>query len=571
MLIIMTEVILVNLDNFQEYILHNIEQLKLLHYKVTVIASDNLRDKFAHIAEINLVLTSTLSDGDFGKLSKVDAGFRNGFWKLCSMRLFYLYSYLKATNNQNVIHIENDVMLYQKVEVPDDSKVWVTMDSNNRCIPGIILIPDYTKLDNLIVHYNYGKNDMENLAFFFHGNRDICESLPIIKQNSYYNNLDRYSAHFNKFGKIFDAAAIGQYLGGVDPRNIAGDTRGFVNETCAIDYSKYTFVWNFNNVLGLYQPHIIIDGAEIPIVNLHIHSKALNRFLAKDPVENKMILFEEYYISGERFQSIADIYLGLNEDFAFNPNIGRQTSKLRDIASINGAFNNPRVMFCYGHRLNLLIEKIGYFANPFVLISHNSDENITRQYQALLDSDKIIIWYAQNVQMKHPKLHLLPIGIANSMWGHGNLGILEQNVSNLPNKSKDFYFYFNESTNSRERSYCKREIQRKGLIFGNSQDFNSYLGNLAQHKFAICPAGNGVDCHRLWECYYLGVIPILLRSTFSEQLQELLPCILLDKWSDFNSANILPQYDNLHSTLQANATYLTLRYYKNTIRGLAGA
>lgn len=567
----MTEVILVNLDNFQEYILYNIEQLKILHYKVTVIASDNLRDKFTHIAEINLVLTSTLSDGDFSKLSRVDASFRNGFWKLCSMRLFYLYSYLKAGDIRNVIHIENDVMLYQKIEVPDDSKVWVTMDSNNRCIPGIILIPDYAKLDNLIAHYNYAQNDMVNLASFFHNNRDICESLPIIKQNSSYNHLDRYSRHFSKFGKIFDAAAIGQYLGGVDPRNIGGDTRGFVNETCVVDYSKYSFVWNFNSALGLYQPHIIIDGAEVPIVNLHIHSKALNRFLAKDPVEDKMILFEEYYISGERFQSIADIYLGLNEDFAFNPNIARQTSKLCDIASINGTLNNPRVVFCYGHRLNLLMEKIGYFANPFVLISHNSDENITRQYQALLDSDKIIRWYAQNIQMKHPKLHLLPIGIANSMWGHGNLGVLEQNVSNLPNKSKDFFFYFNEITNNRERSYCKREIERKGLTFGNMQDFNSYLSNLARHKFAICPAGKGVDCHRLWECYYLGVIPILLRSIFSERLQELLPCVLLDKWSDFNKEAILPQYDNLRNMLQANAAYLTLRYYKNTIRALAGA
>lgn len=567
MLIIMTEVILVNLDNFQEYILDNIEQLKLLRYNVTVIISDNLRDKFTGVAGIKVVLTSTLSDGNFGRLSRVDIGFRGGFWKLCSMRLFYLYSYLKIANIQNTIHIENDVLLYQKLEVPNDSKVWITMDANNRCIPGIILIPDYSRLDNLIAHYNYGKTDMENLASFFHSNREICAPLPIIKQNSTYNHLDRYSGHFAEFGKIFDAAAIGQYLGGVDPRNIGGDTRGFVNETCVVDYSKYTFVWNFNSVLQIYQPHIIIDGTEIPIVNLHIHSKALNRFLGKAPIEDKLIEFEEYFISGERFQSIADVYLGLNEDFAFNPKIAHQTSKLCDITTINSTFNNPRVVFCYSHRLDLLIDKIGYFANPFVLISHNSDENITRKYEALLDSGKIIRWYAQNIQMKHPKLYLLPIGIANSMWSHGNLEILERNISNLPTKTKDFYFYFNEFTNSGERAYCKREIERKGLTFGAMQDFNSYLGNLAQNKFAICPAGNGIDCHRLWECYYLGVIPILLRSTFSEQLQELLPCILLEKWGDFNKANILAQYDNLRTMLLTNGAHLTLRYYKDRIRG----
>lgn len=280
------------------------------------------------------------------------------------------------------------------------------------------------------------------------------------------------------------------------------------------------------------------------------------------------LLDKQEYITGERLQSIANIYLGLPEDFRYNPKILDHTSKLLDISSINTPYDNPRIVFCYSHRLNILIEKINFFNNPFILISHNSDENIVERYEILLYSNKIIRWYAQNINIKHSKLHLLPIGIAKSMWQHGNLELLKQNILNLSKKTKDFYFYFNISTNSKERTNCREEIEKKGLVFGKECDINSYLNDLALHKFAICPPGNGIDCHRFWECYYLGVIPIALKSTFTEKLQELLPCVLLDKWSDFNKDSIIPQYNKLQTILCEKYNYLTFSYYKNTIESI---
>jgi hypothetical protein len=65
-------------------------------------------------------------------------------------------------------------------------------------------------------------------------------------------------------------------LGGVDPRNAPGDTRGFVNETCIIKFDKYSFFWKTD---GIKRPFIMIDGNEYPIFNLHIHSKNLKDFM----------------------------------------------------------------------------------------------------------------------------------------------------------------------------------------------------------------------------------------------------------------------------------------------------
>jgi hypothetical protein len=571
----MTEVILVDLINFQDYIIHNINQLKLFKYNITVIISDNLISHFETISNIKIVKTSELEDYNYNNSAKIDNDFRNGFWKLCSQRLFYLYSYIKQYNIINSLHIENDVMLYNNLEIVDTSKIWLTLDSNNRCIPGIVFIPSYDKLSQLINNYSLDKNDMENLAIFYHNNRDICETFPIIQTNPLYDKQDIFNDNFCKFNKVFDAAAMGQYLGGVDPRNTSGDSRGFVNESCVVDYSKYDFIWKLNIDKNIFQPYIIINNTYIPIFNLHIHSKNLCNFSSTNPLETKLIPIYKNetdickitdFITGEKLQSIADIYLGLVDDFNYNPIIKVQTSKLVDLSTINDSYLNPYIIFCYAHRLDLLKSKLQYFQNQFILITHNSDENIINSYEELLYSNKIIYWYAQNVLIKHPKLQLLPIGIANSMWSHGNLNTFSDIINNDINKNKNFYFYFNISTNVNERQICKTELEQKGLVFGNNLEYILYLKDLSSYKFAICPPGNGIDSHRIWECYYLGVIPILLRSTFSEELENKLPCILLDKWSKFNENDILSRYDSLINKLNTNIKYLTYSHYYNHIK-----
>jgi len=77
------------------------------------------------------------------------------------------------------------------------------------------------------------------------------------------------------FPFIFDAAAMGQYLGGVDnPR----DTRGFINESCAIRYDLHQFEWEI--IDGIKKPFLVMkNGQRKPIFNLHIHCKKVASFM----------------------------------------------------------------------------------------------------------------------------------------------------------------------------------------------------------------------------------------------------------------------------------------------------
>ena len=279
------KIIFVCIENFQEYIIDNIKNLQLFqNTDITVLTNK----KFFHLLEpynVNLYDIADLNNYEYYQRTQLDPFFRNGFWVHCSSRFFYLYSYLKKFQICDCIHLENDVMAYInfdeiKTQFSDTSKIYASYDCERRIIPGLLYIPNYNALGPIIQNYDFSLDDMFNLAKF----KEIIEPLPI------FINTENHSTNFfNKNYKncIFDTAAMGQYLGGIDRRNQDGDTRGFVNETCVIKYDKYLFFWIKIN--DLYVPHILIDGQYIRIINLHLHKKELYKFMADNPIEDKFI------------------------------------------------------------------------------------------------------------------------------------------------------------------------------------------------------------------------------------------------------------------------------------------
>lgn len=270
------QIVLISTGIFQEYLLINIEHLLKLEHNVHMITE---KDFFPHLDKYKKLIciydTSKINIDSFNKNSRLDKNFRNGFWENTSKRIFYLYEFMKLYNIKNVLHIENDVLLYNKMEYNMENKIYLVMDSVNRCIPSIMYIPDYRHLTKLIEKYIFDKNDMVNLANFYNKNRENILTFPIINDGK---AKSMYNENYDTFQSIFDGAAIGQLLGGVDPRNISGNTIGFVNETCEIKYNNYEFKWVLNKD-NIKVPFVNIDNKWILINNLHIHSKNLKSFV----------------------------------------------------------------------------------------------------------------------------------------------------------------------------------------------------------------------------------------------------------------------------------------------------
>lgn len=279
-------VVLVCVDNFQEYILINIKQLiRLKHKDIFVITNTKFFDLFREFKkEIVLVPSENLEDIYNYKPGKnIDNSFRNGFWGLTSKRFFYLYSFMKMRNIENVFHIENDVLIYYNCDILkkaiDNKKICVPADTFNRSIASVIYIPNCDVLGLFLDKYNNQANDMVNLSYCQKIMPHMFDNFPICIQSDKYSTEQAFvTRSFKKFNMIFDAAAMGQYLGGIDPRNNPNNTVGFINETSVIKYDSFQFIWHTPSD-NIKKPFIKIDNTFIPIFNLHIHSKKLSVFV----------------------------------------------------------------------------------------------------------------------------------------------------------------------------------------------------------------------------------------------------------------------------------------------------
>ena len=89
-------------------------------------------------------------------------------------------------------------------------------------------------------------------------------------------NIQKYYNNIEAFQSIFDAAALGQYLGGIDPNN-GPSSPGFINESCVFNPSLLSYEW-INDDRGRKIPYIIFSGEKYRINNLHIHCKNLILF-----------------------------------------------------------------------------------------------------------------------------------------------------------------------------------------------------------------------------------------------------------------------------------------------------
>lgn len=276
------------------------------------------------------------------------------------------------------------------------------------------------------------------------------------------------------------------------------------------------------------------------------------------------MFLQNQIIKGERLQQLADVYLGYDFDFNYNPIITQETEKHLDLDNITNIYNNPPVVFCYTYRLEILVQKIKFFENPFVLLTHNCDHNIedsdTTRY--LLESPNLKRWYAQNVCISHEKLRILPIGMANDQWPHGNTSSIIENL-NTP-KTKKVYFNFNISTNEQKRIECYNTLRLK-LSPEPTVSPQQYHSILAQYEFCICPEGNGVDTHRFWEALYLKCIPIVLQSSHIDILRTQLniPMVVLQSWDEMDITTLDYSSYPMHS--EEYYRPLSMDYYKQQI------
>ena len=124
------------------------------------------------------------------------------------------------------------------------------------------------------------------------------------------------------------------------------------------------------------------------------------------------------------------------------------------------------------------------------------------------------------------------------------------------------FFNFSIETAPWYRQDCYNKLVSKGLKWVDNKPYEQYLQELINYKYAICPIGNGFDCHRTWECIYLGIIPIFIAHPFVEVLLPFTKMVVLRDWNDLPVVNGVLDESKLTVYLPSNEEIYAEDYIK---------
>jgi mannosyltransferase OCH1-like enzyme len=284
------------------------------------------------------------------------------------------------------------------------------------------------------------------------------------------------------------------------------------------------------------------------------------------------------WIQGDKFVKIADFvyapYKKASDDYAKYPNTF-DPSRLKDI---NLVYTNTMY-------LARLLRILSNLPQKFVVMSHNgdqhTDEGVIGTYangvkmaeEPYVLSDNILRMYVQNVNVVHPRIGSIPLGLENSMWGTKKKEIMVELMRRVRKGliKREKLVYMNHSLNTRreERTMLYNIFGHLPWVTsveaGKGQNaLENYFNNLTRHKFVMNPWGNCFDNHRAWEAWYLGCIPITRRCIFTSFYEDF-PICLIDCWEEVTEEFLNKEYERINN-LKFDRNKLTFTYWKNKVK-----
>jgi len=201
------------------------------------------------------------------------------FWTVTLARMFLIETMMLEEDIKEILHIENDVLIYQdpdKLNFPYDVNITKVTNQHDSLAYTVIKNRESLKWMNrqFVELIKFSKTTLMRLT----GANMITEMtlLPAIVEKS-KGKLGYLSTVPNRDEEIlFDGASIGQFLFGIPNKPTPGfrDPRHYFHQY--LDNNDVEFIWE-NNKLFLEEN----KGKKYQIANLHIHSKQLDKVVEK--------------------------------------------------------------------------------------------------------------------------------------------------------------------------------------------------------------------------------------------------------------------------------------------------
>lgn len=208
--------------------------------------------------------------------------YKDTFWLTTLLRLYIVFLYSSKNNIEEFIHLEYDNLIYSdfsnltilpkstyftRVGPFCSSAGFVYCNSNKHfenfidklkslLLKGEKTVQQFTRYDHL--------SEMIMIDLIYSHTKNVIDYLPILPAGTGDDN-------YKTLKVLFDGASYGQYLGGTNN----GHSDGW--------YGLHQYVGQqlHNKNIKVFfdkKPYVNFNNENIPILNLHVHSKKLDRF-----------------------------------------------------------------------------------------------------------------------------------------------------------------------------------------------------------------------------------------------------------------------------------------------------
>lgn len=403
------------------------------------------------------------------------------------------------------------------------------------------------------------------------------ESLPLLL-DSYFISLfylGEYEKCWNVLNKHIEYSKITNYVNhfNVCADNIVTNSMYLINDWENLSNKKKICIYNDKNLSLdiLYKNYYEEDSMVFVYSNINeyqLSSLICNRLIIIPRNKEINMKYDEIIHTNNRMK--LEDFTWIKEDILTNDKFLELSEKLNNIIYFKTNYlNNNCQPINWRDEIHDPINKL---ENINIGISGHSDHNFTDEY---VDSIKSINkWYAVNNMTTKDNVSTIPLGLTNDCDDsnyHRIFGNIESMIDILQNSNdtKDNLLYMNFSINTnpdRVLIYNLFDNENWVLKGSNNPTFEGrleYLKEINNSKFILCPEGNGIDTHRLWEALYMRSIPIVKYRPMFEDFTHL-PILFINNWSDINSEFLEYMYNEI-SNKEYDFSCLKMSYWVNKL------
>jgi len=197
----------------------------------------------------------------------------NPLWRTAMLRIFYLQSYMERDNTTDVIHFDNDILIYENVDV-----IGSELRKNNFLISSADPLNyafGFSYIKNAESLYKVTKALYDLVIQGEHRLEQQIGSMPHEMRLLKYINNDMYikvlpilptDIMFKDFNYCFDPSSYGQRFGGAQPE---------IDKYIGAKIISNELILGFEN----RKPIGILNNNKFKIFNLHMHNKKLEDFM----------------------------------------------------------------------------------------------------------------------------------------------------------------------------------------------------------------------------------------------------------------------------------------------------